>query len=224
MCRQENSWSLPCVPRCLKEICNKTNIVLRVYVFISEFLPFCSSVFNCPLYIKVTLKGNLGRSTSGIIWKVHSDSFRSQRCSPHNLTACFNLHIPSFVCWPSLWINCHRGNKIRVQVVKFRPTHTMRISKYTLTFCFSFLPPASLFCTLSLDEMWHLPPAVFLMPNVSSAKQPLRGTCWKKVAISYESSSVALYFFPPRHWQTCSLDSANGSTFNKHLLPPSLPA
>lgn len=55
------------------------------------------------------------------------------------------------------------------------------------------------------------------MPNVSSAKQPLKGACWKKVAISYEMAGVALYFLPPRHKETHSLDRANSFTFNKPL-------
>lgn len=48
----------------------------------------------------------------------------------------------------------------------------------------------------SLAEEWHQPLALFLIPDAPSTKQPLRGTCWKKVAISYESAGVALHFFP----------------------------
>lgn len=47
---------------------------------------------------------------------------------------------------------------------------------------------ALLCCSLPLAQLWNPPPVLFLMPTVSSTKQPLRGACWKKVAISYEGA------------------------------------
>lgn len=57
------------------------------------------------------------------------------------------------------------------------------------------------------------------MPTVSSTKQPLRGVCWKKVAISYESAGVALFLFPPRRRQTHSRDRACGSPIKRAPSP-----
>lgn len=71
--------------------------------------------------------------------------------------------------------------------------------------CFDSLSPSPFFCPPASRAISHQLRCgsshwrYFLMPNVSSTKQPLRGACWKKVAISYESTGVALYFFPPRH-------------------------
>ena len=48
------------------------------------------------------------------IRKVPSEAFRSQLRWPHNLAACFKFHTLAFVSRPSLWINCHRENKLRV--------------------------------------------------------------------------------------------------------------
>lgn len=75
--------------------------------------------------------------------KVHSEAFTSQLHSPHNLTACFNLHSPVFAPQPRLWVKCHRGNKLRVPSSSSAP-HSVhpKIEALTLPLLpFVWLPP-----------------------------------------------------------------------------------
>lgn len=79
----------------------------------------------------------------------------------------------------------------------------------------SFLP-ALLCCSRPLAALWNSPPVLFLMPTVSSTKQPLRGACWKKVAISYEDADPPP---PPTRCRQTHSRVGTGASLLGRLLP-----
>lgn len=97
------------------------------------------------------------------------------RCTLRRIMLLVVLITPALVPQPWLWKTCHGGNKLRDPLSSPAPGLPLPLF---------LLLSASLSRILSLVLMWHLPLALFLKPNVSSTKQPLRGACWKKVAIS----------------------------------------
>lgn len=119
--------------------------------------------------------------------KVPSEPFRKQIISPPLLITAAS--VPR----SGPWITCHKGNELR-DLPSSSAKSTVNPIAWALPLNLPLWAPSPSFC--SLAEMWHQPLALFLMPNAPSTKQPLRGTCWKKVAISYESADVALAFFP----------------------------